>query len=419
MEDMRVVQDITEGRITPIQEHYSDNPDDPIFLRAQNIEEGQLNFTDAKRLLPESFKAEPKAILGDGDIVLTIDGVLLGIAAVHKAGEDACCVSNHMVRIRHGSEVTPEYLSWFLNSPVGQKQIKRGITGSAIPGVRADAIRRILVPIPSIEFQHLLVTDIEAAREARRRKLAQADELLGSLDGWLLEQLGLTSPQADKRNAYAIQLRAVLKTSRLNADYFHPERVLTIRTMEEQSGHLESAPLSEVVDFIRDARKAPEGKYLGLAHVQSHTGEMVEANEDAEGGCLAFQENDVLFARLRPYLNKVYCAEFSGVCSPEFHVLRIKDAKNLNPDYLATILRSSLIFAQTRHMMTGNTHPRLTNEDVVNLVVPIPDSNTQETIAMEVLERRQQARRLRTEVEAEWQAAKKRFEERLLTGSAP
>jgi hypothetical protein len=99
MRDFRVVESIIEGRITPKEECYTDDDSAPVFLRAQNIEEGYLNFIDTKRLTREAFDDEPNAILRDGDIVLTIDGVLLGIAAVHRPGEAPCCVSNHMVRL--------------------------------------------------------------------------------------------------------------------------------------------------------------------------------------------------------------------------------------------------------------------------------------------------------------------------------
>ena len=101
-----------------------------------------------------------------------------------------------------------------------------------------------------------------------------------------------------------------------------------------------------------------------------------------------FQTDDVLFARLRPYLNKVYCAEMSGCCSTEFHVLQVIDCEALLPEYLAAVLRSSLTLAQTTHMMTGNTHPRLTNDDVANLTVPIPPPGVQQPIATEIQYRR-------------------------------
>ncbi len=140
--------------------------------------------------------------------------------------------------------------------------------------------------------------------------------------------------------------------------------------------------------------------------------------EDGEGTVFEYLRDDVLFARLRPYLNKVYRAEHDGVCSTEFHVMRIPGTKNEKPtilsDYLACVLRSSIILAQTPHMMTGNTHPRLTNEDVVNLVIPIPDSEVQNRIAVEAGRRRETARRLRGQAHDFWEKAKTDFVAALL-----
>jgi restriction endonuclease S subunit len=64
-------------------------------------------------------------------------------------------------------------------------------------------------------------------------------------------------------------------------------------------------------------------------------------------------------------------------------------------------------------MMTGNTHPRLANEDVVNLVVPIPDIEVQQDIAGEVVRRREKARSLRDDAQFLWENAKRKFEEEL------
>ncbi len=62
----------------------------------------------------------------------------------------------------------------------------------------------------------------------------------------------------------------------------------------------------------------------------------------------------------------------------------------------------------------GNTHPRLANDDVVNLIIPVPDIATQTTIAAEVRRRREAARALRIKAEADWSEAKHWFEEQLL-----
>lgn len=423
LSDRRVVREIIEGRITPSQMSYSEDKSHPIFLRAQNIDAGHLVFSDAKRLKEDMFNSEPKAILYPGDVVLTIDGVLLGVAAVYTSEDPPCCISNHMVRIRPGTDAMPDFICWFLNCQAGQNQIQRGITGSAIPGIRTDAIERILIPIPSKDVQHNLVSQIEASRKIRQEKLAEADELLAGLDDFFLDKLGLKAPQMDNRYVYATMLSQLVNEKRLNPEYFHPERILAIRSMQQNEDSLRVERLEDIANFVRDTTTAETSStYIGLANVQSHTGELVETAEKANGFCFKYQENDVLFARLRPYLNKVHLAENSGVCSTEFHVIRIKPAANpddeILPDYLTSILRSSLILAQTRHMMTGNTHPRLANEDVVNLRIPIAKLSIQRVIVKEMIRRREEARRLLIEATKEWDEAKAKFEAQLL-GETP
>jgi hypothetical protein len=282
--------------------------------------------------------------------------------------------------------------------------------------VPQEFLASLPLPLPSPEIQRALVAEMQAALEARQQKLAQADTLLAGLDAYLLEQLGITPPQEDKRQVYAVRFGDIRATQRLNAEYFHPERILAIRAMRDRQAGLRAERLADIADFVRDlAKVSAEDDYVGLANVQSNTGELVESNDkDGEDACLRFAQGDVLFARLRPYLNKVHRAEKDGVCSTEFHIIRVRPENKILPDYLATILRSSLILVQTRHMMTGNTHPRLTNDDVVNLVVPIPDNDVQKVIVAEVNHCRETARQLRAQAAAEWDAAKARFEKKLL-----
>ena len=128
-------------------------------------------------------------------------------------------------------------------------------------------------------------------------------------------------------------------------------------------------------------------RYVGLGSVVSGTGELGRDAESAEGASFCFEKGDVLYGRLRPYLNKVWLASFEGLCSTEFHVLRTKDPEALRPEYLAVVMRTGLIVKQTKHMMTGNTHPRIANRDVENLLVPLADAAVQQRIVSEVLGR--------------------------------
>lgn len=389
------------------------------YLRGQSVTEEGLDLTDELHISAEDHTRMIRSEVVPGDVLLTIAGSIGNCCVVR--GIERANINQAIVKIRPLPYVNSDYLSIFLNSEYGKFQTNRLANGAVQLNVNFSEVGAIKIAIPSPEIQRALVAEIEAARQTRKQKLAQADELLSSLDVYLLEQLGLSKPEESNKKVFAISLKQIGLDKRIDADYFHPERILAIREQKTR-GELRSERLAEIASFIRDTFPSADSEgYLGLANVQSNTGELVESGEkEAEGQSFIFLENDVLFARLRPYLNKVYRAERSGICSTEFHVIRIKPSyeKDILPDYLATILRSSLILAQTKHMMTGNTHPRLTNEDVINLVVPIPHREIQQRLVAEIKRRRLEARRLRQEAETEWEAAKAHFEHKLLDEEA-
>jgi restriction endonuclease S subunit len=386
------------------------------YLRAQDLKEGEITSNDSVYITKQYFSSVERSHIKPGYLLFSIMASIGNSAVVPE--DFSIATANRAVGILIPKQENPN-LTWFLFylflTDFGRELYTRIKKGGLQQRANLADIEVIDFPLPPELIQKKIVAAMDAARAERRAKLAEADALLAGLDDFLLDALGLTPPPKDERKVFAATVRSASKQYRLNADYFHPERILALRAMEAADNRVPYVKLSEVVSFIRDQIKMPGQNYLSLAHVQSNTGELKNANEEAAGACSVFQSDDVLFARLRPYLNKVYRAEMEGCCSPEFHVLRIKNIQDLLPDYLAAILRSKLTLAQTRHMMTGNTHPRLGNEDVVNLVIPIPKSIAiQHAIATEARRRREEARRLRAEAETDWQAAKRWFEEQLL-----
>jgi hypothetical protein len=386
------------------------------ILRMNNLQADGWDLSDLKWV--ELSESELEAyLLKPNDLLFnrTNSKELVGKCEVFREPGEWVFAS-YLIRVRTDEKkISPQFAADFLNAPTGRLQIdqlSRQIIG--MTNINAEEIKSIRVPLPSPEQQAALITAMDTARAERRAKLTEADELLSGLDGYLLTTLGLTRPPKDERKVFAVSISALGSQARLNPDYFHPERILALRALEHTKEALPSPRLEQVVDFIRAQIRAPGPNYLSLANVQSNTGELVPTVEEVTGACSLFQRGDVLFARLRPYLNKVHATENNGCCSPEFHVLRAKDSEALHPDYLAAILRSSVTLAQTRHMMTGNTHPRLTNEDVANLVIPVPKPDVQESVATEARRRREEARRLRADAEAGWQAAKRWFEKQLL-----
>jgi len=76
-----------------------------------------------------------------------------------------------------------------------------------------------------------------------------------------------------------------------------------------------------------DPKECPAATYIGLEHIEPNTMRLLGTGtaSDVRSSSNEYLEGDVLYSRLRPYLNKVHVAEGSGLCSGEFIVLRPGD----------------------------------------------------------------------------------------------
>lgn len=164
---------------------------------------------------------------------------------------------------------------------------------------------------------------------------------------------------------------------RLDPHQFNPERMMII---EKIKTHSTWCKLKEITANVKQITTKLEINdiYVGLENIESHTGKYIQTNDKTSISSAAiFKKGDILFPKLRPYLNKIFLAEFNGKCSTEFHVFQ---AKKVNPEFLTIILRSNFVLSQTKHLMTGNTLPRLQTNDIRNLIIPLPPIEIQQKI---------------------------------------
>lgn len=161
---------------------------------------------------------------------------------------------------------------------------------------------------------------------------------------------------------------------RIDPNPYRPVRINALHKVKNSP--FEKYPLKKVVKFKSEVISSDSDglKYIGLENIESGTGIYLPSENEKEsfGTALRFKKGNVLFPKLRPYLNKVHIAEFDGVCSTEFYVL---EPILCSSEYLFAFLNSQLVVDQTSCLMTGNTLPRLQTQDVKDLVIPIPDNN--------------------------------------------
>jgi len=378
-----------------------------------NLQDGDWDLTDLKyTTLPE--EAQKPFLLKKGDLCFNrTNGSkdLVGKCAVFIEDDESYIFASYVIRVRLADqhEYLPEFLARFLNSSVGRVQVDQISRQALMTNINSEEIRELRVPHPPIGIQEQMVKELHGHDLAKQRRLADVADLLAAGDREIAKSLQVVPARPGPVGGYAVSRRDLSSSGRMNVEFFHPERVRIIRSILNSA--IPASRLDEMASFVREQISVPRADdfYVGLANVARNTGELRLNMEDEmpEGPCMKFRTGDVLFGKLRPYLNKVHLAERDGVCSPEFLVLRVKE--DVRAEYLAAVLRSEIMLAQTRHMASGNTHPRLTTSDLHEMMIPRPEAPLQDNIAAIEQENRARAREIKHTAVEEWAAAKARF----------
>ena len=95
-----------------------------------------------------------------------------------------------------------------------------------------------------------------------------------------------------------------------------------------------------------------------------------------------FSKDDVLYGKLRPYLDKVVVADESGVCTTEIIPITCHD--NLLPYYLRYFLKSPSFIKYANGSTHGMSLPRLGTDKAINSIVSLPPTNEQQRIVAKV-----------------------------------
>ncbi len=124
--------------------------------------------------------------------------------------------------------------------------------------------------------------------------------------------------------------------------------------------------------------------YVGLEHIESQTGRLLRGAEEVTEGVsilsikTAYQQNDILYGKLRPNLNKVYLAEQEGICSTDIWALRASG--EILPEFALHYLRSSVVHIRASQLATGANLPRIPANSFDRIPLPLPTLPEQQRI---------------------------------------
>lgn len=118
---------------------------------------------------------------------------------------------------------------------------------------------------------------------------------------------------------------------------------------------------------------------IGLENIESNTGRYISTDTEFEGDGIKFKTRDILFGKLRPYLAKVYLAEFDGNAVGDVFVYRSK--RNVSPKFAQYLMLSSRYIDVINSSTVGAKMPRVSSDFIADLPTAIPPLEEQQAIA--------------------------------------
>lgn len=153
----------------------------------------------------------------------------------------------------------------------------------------------------------------------------------------------------------------------------------------------EWATLGEVFFYDIGIKRTPKELdpsfwLLELEDIEKDTGRLVTRvhahARNSKSTKSEFQEGDILYGKLRPYLNKVVIADRAGYSTTE--IVAIRPIVAMNAAYCALALRRPDFVDYVTRSGQGTKMPRLRKEDAITAPFPVPPVLEQRRIASKV-----------------------------------
>ena len=187
--------------------------------------------------------------------------------------------------------------------------------------------------------------------------------------------------------------------------------------MSEIKQHWQKIELNEILSIsskkFNPISNNENKKCVELEHLSQETGKLLGYTNSSEQQSIknSFEEGQILFGKLRPYLKKFWKAEFEGVCSSEIWVMNGKKVKN---DFLFYLVQTEK-FNQIANVSSGSKMPRADWNYMSEIPFDIPPLKEQEKIA-EILTTWDEAITKQTELLRAKELQKKALMQKLLSG---
>ena len=394
---------------------------EPRYIRITDIDSNGI--VNSKELGATANNIEDKYILNDGDILFARSGATVGKTYLHKTKPYMCFYAGYLIRfVVNTSLILPEYLFAYTQLPIYKKWIAAIQRPSAQPNINAEEYQSLEIPLPNLDIQHYICNIIKNGYLTKQKKEAEAQKLLDSIDGYILNELGITMPKSDlnlKERIFFCNFKQATggrldpkfnnqwqKLKSLQCNY--PK--VTLADVVFNSGQYGANETA--IDY-----KEGDTRYIRITDVDD-LGCLKENNKvtckNIEQNYM-LHKNDLLFARSgsvgKCYIHKRISepAIFAG-----YLIRFIINAAIINPNYLFYYCNCSLYKYWVDTIQRPAVQANINSEEFRQIIIPLPPMAKQQEIADHITALRHQAAQLQQEGKEALEKAKQEVEQMIL-----
>lgn len=374
---------------------------EPRYIRITDIDENGL--ISHSTLGATAQNVEDKYILKEDDILIARSGATVGKAYIHRKTPYECFFAGYLIRFIVDSEkILPDYFFAYTQLEPYKDWVKAIQRPSGQPNINAEEYQSLEIPLPTKIQQCKIVDIINAAYAQKLQKETEAQQLLDSIDAYLLDELGITLPEVKTELSSRIFLSSYreLMEGRLDPEY-------TLYFDKDcKSTKYDSVPLGTIAYLSKGtaltSKEVIPGNVPVIAGGQTSPYSHAEAN---------FPGNVITVSASGAYAGYVWYHEnpiFASDCS----VVQSKNEGAFKTKFLFEVLKA--LQPVIYRLQIGAAQPHVYPADLCNIYIPIIPVNQQNRMCELIERKRQQAKALQAEGKSILENAKKEVERMIL-----
>ncbi len=343
------------------------------LVTAKVIKGGRIE-TPTEFIAPEDYDSwMRRGIPLAGDVVMTTEAPLGEVA---QLGAEQVALAQRVITLRGKTGFLDNaYLLYLLQTEEMQDQLKSRATGTTVLGIKQSELRKVRVKVPPFDLQQSVAGALKTLDD-RIALLRETNATLESIAQTLFKSWFVDFDPVHARARGEQPAGLAPEVAALFPDCFEESALGKIPKGWDVGVLGDVAETSR--KQIKPEQLSAETLYVGLEHIPRKqlgldswgtAGELASAKS-------AFERNDILFGKLRPYFHKVVIAPFEGVCSTDILVCKAKQTAYHH--YVAMHLFSDELIAYADRLSNGAKMPRINWKDLAAYEVTIPPSEVAE-----------------------------------------